>query len=145
MGNCGSSLETKNDVVVMNKFRAFAKKYKIPEEFIFHYRKLRNMKIVIVADDSNSMRADAYSGELLTQEEKKSLLIPSRFDELKMMIRMILEFAGILSDQGVDVRFLNRGQTSVSNGCNSTLQGRTIIMNWTNWSSILMKRNLCVL
>jgi len=116
MGICNSNVDNTNDVVVheskvLSKFRSFAKKYNIPEEFIHHYRKLRNTKIVIVADDSNSMRADAYSGDFLTADEKKfQTVIPTRFDELKMMTRMILEFAGILSNQGVDVRFLNRGQ-----------------------------------
>ena len=95
---------------VLEKFHAFARKYKIQDDCVEHYRRLRNVKVVGVLDDSNSMNSEAYVGDYLTKAEREMKTpVPSRFDELRSMVRLILEFARILPRQRMSVYFLNRG------------------------------------
>eukprot|EP01063_Lacrimia_lanifica_P018809 TRINITY_DN25756_c0_g1_i1.p1 TRINITY_DN25756_c0_g1~~TRINITY_DN25756_c0_g1_i1.p1 ORF type:complete len:270 (+),score=77.10 TRINITY_DN25756_c0_g1_i1:67-876(+) len=66
---------------------------------------LQGYKIVLIADDSGSMKGPAQPKEL------RQLGVPpvTRWQELGDTLRMVVDIAVLFDEDGVDVHFLNRG------------------------------------
>lgn len=62
---------------------------------------LENYEIVIICDDSSSMLTPTENG--------------TRWTELKAAVEIIVQFGGILDEDGVDIWFLNRSETPYKN------------------------------
>ncbi|AYV82985.1 MAG: hypothetical protein Hyperionvirus3_131 [Hyperionvirus sp.] len=105
-----------NDVKVAKGtaiFKDFATKFGIKDDFLAKLRALGNFKIKILCDDSRSMGDNAYTAEFVTDPFGE---IPTRFQELKKMVKNVIDMAGVLSKEGVDLYFLNRaGRYNVKN------------------------------
>lgn len=86
----------------------FCQKYQINPSFESKLAQLQNYKIVVIADDSGSMKSksDAHIEG-----------VASRWDELKLMCKLLVELYSVFNKDGVDLHFLNRspifGLTSV--------------------------------
>ncbi|CAF1079523.1 unnamed protein product [Adineta ricciae] len=76
--------------------RHIADKYEIREQFSQKLPLLEHYKIIIVCDDSGSMKTPVEH----TNE--------TRWDELCKIVKTILEIAVIFDSNGVDIHFLNR-------------------------------------
>ena len=66
-------------------------------------RKLAGYDIVVIVDDSSSMKNPAHEAP----PDDPFAVIPSRWDELKGRVRMIVEVATCLDRDGIDIYFLN--------------------------------------
>ncbi|CAF1548969.1 unnamed protein product, partial [Adineta ricciae] len=73
-----------------------ARKYKIPPEMARYLRELREYEIVIVCDDSGSMKTEVDDTE------------HTRWDELCEIVKIILDIGVRFDSNGVDIYFLNR-------------------------------------
>ena len=85
-----------NLVVVDAALRHIADRYEIREQFSQKLSRLEDYRIVVVCDDSGSMRTPVNH----TNE--------TRWDELCKIVKTILEIAVIFDPNGVDIHFLNR-------------------------------------
>lgn len=91
--------------LTMAMFKEFAEKFGIGDKFASKLRKLGDFNIVMLNDDSGSMNSDAYTSEFLSDPYAK---INSRFEELRAMVECVIDKAGVLSKEAIDVEFLNR-------------------------------------
>ena len=66
---------------------------------------LQGFKVAFIFDDSSSMKASLAESPLNTP----SLLMASRWDELKYFGDISIEIASVFDTQGCDVHFLNKG------------------------------------
>ena len=78
---------------------AFCTKYQINPEFKSKLDQLKNYKIVLIADDSGSMRAES---------DANLEGIRTRWDEMHQMCRLLIELYAIFNPEGIDVHFLNQ-------------------------------------
>ncbi|CAF1363631.1 unnamed protein product [Adineta ricciae] len=76
--------------------RHIADKYEIREQFSQKLPLLEHYKIIIVCDDSGSMK---------TPVDRTN---KTRWDELREIVKIILEIGVIFDSNGVDIHFLNR-------------------------------------
>lgn len=90
----------------MEMFRIFAEKFGIKNDFLRRLRTLDDFKIIILCDDSGSMKNNAYDKEFIRDVFQR--YIPSRFEELKSMVELVLKMSGVLSKDSIDLYFLNR-------------------------------------
>lgn len=90
----------------LDRFRDICRRYEISDLFASKLRLLEGFEIIIVCDDSGSMQTKSDSKILQNPYGK----IPTRWDELKYSIGVIIEISSILNDKftGVNVFFLNR-------------------------------------
>jgi len=86
-------------------FKSFVEKFKIPLANAAQMRSLADFKIAFLADDSGSMEEPAYDREYAESRHAK---IPTRWEELKEMVRLVFDLAGILTKNPMDVYFMNR-------------------------------------
>jgi len=73
-------------------------KYKIQEELVERLYLLEDYEIIIVCDDSGSMKTIIDETDQIT-----------RWDQLCYIVKIILELGIIFDSTGVDIYFLNRG------------------------------------
>jgi hypothetical protein len=85
------------------KFDTIVRKYEINPDYAIKLRQLEGFEIVIICDDSGSMCTPVTNPSIIDHKN-----LPSRWDELKNIVKTIIELAGILDKTGVDVYFLNR-------------------------------------
>ncbi|CAF3527254.1 unnamed protein product [Rotaria socialis] len=84
------------------KFQQFIRRYEINNAFAEKLRSLKGYEIVFICDDSASMNTELsdVSGPYDTA--------PTRWDELKRTVSIVVDLASTLDPDGVDVYFLNR-------------------------------------
>ena len=93
-----------NYLTVDDRLRELTLKYEIQEELGERLRLLEDYEIIILCDDSGSMKT-TIDGTKRT-----------RWDELCDIVKIVLEIGVIFDSSGVDIHFLNRrGMTNVIN------------------------------
>ena len=83
-------------LIVDDRLHELSLRYEIRQELAQRLRKLEDYEIIIVCDDSGSMKTE-IDGTNRT-----------RWDELKEFVKIILEVGTIFDPRGVDIYFLNR-------------------------------------
>ena len=94
----------------MERFRQLCSDHEISDAFASRLRVLERFDIVLVCDDSGSMRAP------VEVHSAQRAFAPSmtRWDELKLSVATVASIAACLDDDGIDIHFLNRpGLSSV--------------------------------
>ncbi|CAF1383256.1 unnamed protein product [Rotaria sp. Silwood1] len=86
----------------MADFQQLVDRYEINYTFAKKLRALEGYEIVFICDDSGSMNTPL--GDLSGPFDKA----PSRWDELKQTVSIVVDIASVLDPDGVDVYFLNR-------------------------------------
>ncbi|VBB17849.1 hypothetical protein YASMINEVIRUS_312 [Yasminevirus sp. GU-2018] len=86
--------------------KAFFRKYEISPTFQEDVDVIRKYDIIIIGDDSTSMRDPSRYLSYRTN----TVVNMTRWDELKETVAVVTELACILDDDGIDVRFLNEGK-----------------------------------
>lgn len=86
----------------MADFRQLVARYEINHTFATKLRVLEGYEIVFICDDSGSMNTPL--GDLSGPFDK----MPSRWDELKQTVSIVVDLANVFDPDGVDVYFLNR-------------------------------------
>ncbi|CAF3264744.1 unnamed protein product [Rotaria sp. Silwood2] len=84
------------NLIVDDQLQALAQKYDIHREFVERLRVLQDYEIVIICDDSGSMKTFVDNGNR------------TRWDELCEITKIVLEIGTIFDSNGVDLFFLNR-------------------------------------
>lgn len=87
------------DLHMESKVDAFCDKYQINASFRSRLDRLKDYKIVVIADDSGSMASKTNS---------RIEGVKTRWDELKLMCRLLVELYSTFNDDGIDIHFLNR-------------------------------------
>ncbi|CAF0971105.1 unnamed protein product [Rotaria sordida] len=90
----------------LKKFEDIIHKYNINYDFAFRLRALEGFEIVMIIDDSSSMRTPIinYDHEYISSFNQ----LPTRWDELKHIVSIIVDLAATLDPDGIDIYFLNR-------------------------------------
>ncbi|CAF2364225.1 unnamed protein product [Rotaria sp. Silwood2] len=90
----------------LKKFENIIRKYNINYDFAYRLRALEGFEIVMIIDDSTSMRTPIidYDQEYISSFNQ----LPTRWDELKHIVSIIVDLAGTLDPVGIDIYFLNR-------------------------------------
>ena len=85
----------------LTRFQAICSQYEISDYFASRLRSLERFDVVLLCDDSGSMR---------TPVAAPSAFAPSvtRWDELKQSVTILASIAACMDDDGIDVHFLNR-------------------------------------
>ncbi|CAF3830554.1 unnamed protein product [Rotaria sp. Silwood1] len=86
----------------MVDFQQLVARYEINHTFATKLRVLEGYEIVFICDDSGSMNTPL--GDLSGPFDKK----PSRWDELKQTVSIVVDIASVFDPDGVDIYFLNR-------------------------------------
>jgi len=90
----------------LEKFRHIIMKYNINYDFAFRLRGIEGFNIVMILDDSSSMSTpniDRNQNNLSPFHH-----LPTRWDELKHVVSIIVDLASTLDPDGIDIYFLNR-------------------------------------
>jgi hypothetical protein len=90
----------------LEKFKNLVRQYNINYDFAFRLRALEGFEIVLIVDDSTSMRTPVIDRELENLSPFDQL--PTRWDELKQLVSIVVDLAATLDSDGLDVFFLNR-------------------------------------
>eukprot|EP00927_Polykrikos_kofoidii_P080860 TRINITY_DN77855_c0_g1_i1.p1 TRINITY_DN77855_c0_g1~~TRINITY_DN77855_c0_g1_i1.p1 ORF type:complete len:249 (-),score=57.26 TRINITY_DN77855_c0_g1_i1:87-833(-) len=99
---CGASvnevkpLTPEEEAELKDKLRDVLYRFEIKIADVDDVMVLRNYELVVIADDSGSMREPAEGG--------------TRWDELKATVSLIVEIGACFDESGVDIHFLNRGK-----------------------------------
>jgi len=90
----------------LEKFKNIIRQYNINYDFAFRLRGLEGFEIVLILDDSSSMRTPVidHNQENISPFDR----LPTRWDELKQVVSIIVDLAATLDPDGVDIYFLNR-------------------------------------
>jgi hypothetical protein len=90
----------------LEKFKNIIYKYEIAHDFAFRLRALEGFEIVMIIDDSSSMRTPIidHDQENLSPFDQ----LPTRWDELKHIVSIVVDLASTLDPDGIDIYFLNR-------------------------------------
>ncbi|CAF3321160.1 unnamed protein product [Rotaria socialis] len=86
----------------MADFQQLVARYEINHTFATKLRVLEGYEIVFICDDSGSMNTPL--GDLSGPFDK----LPSRWDELKQTVSIVVDLASVFDPDGVDIYFLNR-------------------------------------
>lgn len=86
----------------LKHFQDVCNKYEINNEFSSKMMAIEGIEIIIIADDSGSMNTP------VTSPVNKYATLPTRWDELKYTIGIIVDIAGLVDKNGADIYFLNR-------------------------------------
>ena len=84
------------------KFRNIMETYNIHHLFCENLSVLKDYKIVLCVDDSSSMN------EPIIDTPIQNIQNPTRYDEIKTIIRMLIDIALIYDNDGLDMYFLNK-------------------------------------
>jgi len=86
----------------MRKFQYLVDRYEINREFATRLRGLEGYEIVFIVDDSGSMNTPL--GDISGPFDRN----PTRWDELRQTVSIVVDIASVFDADGVDVFFLNR-------------------------------------
>ena len=90
----------------LDRFKEIVEKHQISYDFAFRLRALEGFEIVLILDDSSSMRTPIMDPFRNNQSPFEQL--PTRWDELKQVVSVVVDLASTLNPDGVDIYFLNR-------------------------------------
>jgi len=90
----------------LQKFKDIITKYNINYDFAFRLRALEGFEIVMILDDSSSM----YTPNIDRNQKGISPFsqLPTRWDELRHVVSIVVDLASTLDPDGIDIYFLNR-------------------------------------
>jgi len=90
----------------LEKFKNIIIKYDINYDFAFRLRAIEGFEVVMILDDSSSM----YTPIIDRNQRNISPFsqLPTRWDELKHFVSIIVDLASTLDPDGIDIYFLNR-------------------------------------
>ena len=86
----------------MNRLKQISEQYEINQEHISNLYKLQNFEIVCIIDDSGSMNNGITPNNINFSQP------PTRWDELKSKIGIVVDIASCFDPDGIDVYFLNK-------------------------------------
>ncbi|CAF3587554.1 unnamed protein product, partial [Adineta steineri] len=86
----------------MIDFQKFARRYEISNDFAVKLRGLEGYEFVFICDDSGSMNTPL--GDAIYSHENQ----PTRWDQLKKIVSIVVDLASALDPDGIDIYFLNR-------------------------------------
>lgn len=86
----------------MSKFQHLVNRYEINREFATRLRGLEGYEIVFIVDDSGSMNTPL--GDISGPFDQN----PTRWDELRQTVSIVVDIASVFDPDGVDIFFLNR-------------------------------------
>ncbi|CAF2813115.1 unnamed protein product [Rotaria sp. Silwood2] len=92
----GYSANRYGSPAINDRLRAVAARYEINDTLTQHLNILQQFKIVVLCDDSDSMNT-LVDGTTDT-----------RWDELRSIVRIVIEIGTVFDSNGIDVHFLNR-------------------------------------
>lgn len=95
-----------SDAIRLRKFEEIIRQYNINDDFAYRLRALEGFEIVIIIDDSASMRTPILDPKQYALSASQRLI--TRWDELKHMTSIVVDLAAILDPDGIDIFFLNR-------------------------------------
>lgn len=90
----------------LKKFKDIIIKYDINYDFAYRLRALEGFEIVMILDDSSSMRTPIIDRN--QNNITPFIQFPKRWDELKHVVSIAVDLASALDPDGVDIYFLNR-------------------------------------
>ena len=90
----------------LTKFKNIIMKYNINYDFAFRLRALEGFEIVMILDDSSSMSTPNIDRS--QRDISPFSQLPTRWDELKQVVSIIVDLASTLDSDGIDIHFLNR-------------------------------------
>lgn len=90
----------------LEKFKNIIIKYEINYDFAFRLRALEGFEIVMILDDSSSMYTPIIDRD--QQNISPFSQLPTRWDELKHVVSIVVDLASTLDFDGIDIYFLNR-------------------------------------
>ena len=90
----------------LQKLQALAMRHEIRPDWVVKLRQLENFSIVMICDDSGSMNTVVRQPSVRTMNPYGRN--PTRWDELMGTASLILDVASTLSNEGIDLYFLNR-------------------------------------
>ncbi|CAF1261577.1 unnamed protein product [Adineta ricciae] len=93
--NCSGRLQS---LEINRKLEGIILRYEIPADKCYRLRALKDYEIIVIGDDSGSMNTTVDNTNV------------TRWDELRNLLKIIIEFGTIFDPSGVDVFFLNRPQ-----------------------------------
>ena len=94
----------------LQRFQQLCADHEISNMFASRLRALERFDIVLVCDDSGSMRAPVEA----PSAQQAFAATVTRWDELKRSVATVASIAACLDDDGIDIHFLNRpGLSSV--------------------------------
>ncbi|CAF5048088.1 unnamed protein product, partial [Rotaria sp. Silwood1] len=93
---CGYNANRYGSPAVNDRLRVIAAQYEINDTLTQHLNILQQFKIVVLCDDSDSMNT-LVDGTTDT-----------RWDELRSIVRIVIEIGTVFDSNGIDVHFLNR-------------------------------------
>ena len=97
---------TNNSQVRLERFKDLIRQYNINDDRAFRLRALEGFDIVMILDDSSSMRTPIIDRD---QENLSPFSqLPTRWDELKQIVSVVVDLAATVDPDGIDVYFLNR-------------------------------------
>ena len=90
----------------LERFESLIRYYNINYDFAFRLRALEGFEIAMILDDSSSMRAPVLDG----QHDGRTPFdhLPTRWDELRHVVSIVVDLAATLDPDGIDLYFLNR-------------------------------------
>jgi hypothetical protein len=86
----------------MRKFEHLVNRYEINREFATRLRGLEGFEIVFIVDDSGSMNTPL--GDITGPFDHN----PTRWDELRQTVSIVVDIASVFDPDGIDIFFLNR-------------------------------------
>lgn len=87
----------------LEQLDAFIQEHEISVEWAIKLRQLEGFDVVVIADDSGSMKTPVKNPN--TKDFKN---LPTRWQEMRDTLTVIMQLSMILDDDGIDVYFLNR-------------------------------------
>ena len=92
--------------VRLDKFKDIIVRHQINYDFALRLRALEGFQIVMILDDSTSMCSPIIDG--FQDEISPFGRLPTRWDELKHIVSIVIDLGSTLDHDGIDVHFLNR-------------------------------------
>ncbi len=99
--NLHNSYDNQNQKIA--QLEAFVNQHEISVEYAIKLRQLEGFDVVIIADDSGSMSTPVKNPN--TKDFKN---LPTRWQEMRETLSVIMQLSMILDNDGIDVYFLNR-------------------------------------
>ncbi|KAJ3393196.1 HBS1-like protein [Entophlyctis sp. JEL0112] len=96
---------TANADARLARLRELVQRHEISNLMALKLRRLESYNIVVIADDSGSMRCKSTAGLTAADPFARTR---TRWDELKETLAIVTEVATVLDEDGIDIFFLNR-------------------------------------
>jgi len=108
-GGAGDAAAAAEQRRQLDALKALAEKHHIRREYITKLRQLRDYKVVLLCDDSDSMGSIVTPGPGAPEVDPFALDPPTRWTELRTTCEVVVELAcTVAGGGGIDVHFLNR-------------------------------------